>query len=384
MIKPARSSALPGYELCHGRPAAEVDMPDSKNELSVRGDIIHAMMASNDFSAATPDQMDSIGSLVRMSAQVEEDIIGSRRRTKVVKEREFTIKHDGVDIIVGHPDRVLIWDHDGEERALILDFKTGFLEVDSAEDNLQLLCYAVAVWQELGIKRIFAKIIMPMSKGHHVVEYDGADLKAGLDHLLFILAATKKPDAPRTPSEIACRYCKALGTSRCSETSKIVEEAASENIMVAHYSPEAIAKRLELFSIAEKIIKKEEAEFKAMLAKDPEAIPGYYLKPGNIIGKIFNAQKTFEIVEPLFIQHLKDTGVVVEEIEDKAMAMFQACVTVSKGKIEDAIAEATGLKGQVLDAKCEALLASVIVESQNAPSLSKMPKAMLKEKGLIK
>lgn len=380
MTTPARSSAMPGYELCRGRKTAEVGMPDSKNELSVRGDIIHAMMASNEFSAATPDRMDSIASLVRMSAQVEEDIIGSHKRTKVVKEKTFTICDNGVPVITGHPDRVLVWDHDGEEAALILDFKTGFLEVESAEENLQLLCYAVAVWQELGIKRIFAKIIMPMSKGHKVVEYDEPALQEGLEHLLVILAEANKPNATRTPSEPACRYCKALGTSRCPETSSIVEAVFVEEGAIT-LTGEDIARRIELFKIAEKIIEKEEAQYKSMLEKNADAIPGYYLKPGNIIGKIVSPQKVFEIVEPIFKDCVPGPA---EAVDDQVMAMFQGCVTVNKGKLEDALSDATGLKGKALENRFDALFASVIVETQNKPSLSKMSKEMLKEKGLLK
>lgn len=377
-----RASQIHRLRLCPGSLKAEDGLPESSNAYSEAGTRIHKMLETSDCSTAKPDEMDLIKDLVRLKQTALEDILGECKKPfHVIREKEVYVYDEaGHKKIVGHPDEVILAEHPKHGWvALITDTKTGFLEVDSAEDNDQLRAYSLGIHELAGVDvvKVYAKIIQRFVK-HNVVEYDQADLKLAHADVMGVVRDAEAPDAKRAPSQNACRYCRALGTSRCPETSQIVEQAADE--LVVPLTPEQMARRIELFGIAEKIIEKEKAEYKELLAKDAEAIPGYYLKPGNVLGKIFNAQATFEIVAPVFTAHYKETS--PKDADDKALALFQSCVTVNKGKLEDAISDATGLKGMALDNECEQLLSTVIVKSQNAPSLSKMSKAMLKERGI--
>ena len=325
------------------------------------------MLETANFDGATKDELEILTDMVRMKAAVEEEILlQCKKPFRVLREKEvYVYDFWGTKRVEGHPDEVIVAEHSVHGWiALVTDVKTGFLEVDSAECNDQLRAYAIGVPELAGVevKRVYGKIIQRFFK-HNTVEYDAESLRDARVDVLGVVHETERPDAKRVPSEAACRYCKALGTSRCPETSQIVDAVVVAP--VAELSGELIARRLDLFAVAEKLIEKEKDLYKAMLEKKPDSIPGYFLKPGASRATIPDSQSAYNRVEDIL-----------------ALDAFQKSLTVNAGKLEDAIGEATGLKGQALKKRFEELLGSDLVKTTNAPSLAKMTKSMLKEKSL--
>jgi hypothetical protein len=113
-----------------------------------------------------------------------------------------------------------------------------------------------------------------------------------------------------------------------------------------------------LFKDAEGVVQKwidERHEMAPLFASAGGTVPGYTLKPGNIVDKITKPQDVFE--------RFAGQGGTPEQ--------FISVVSVPKGKLKELFAVVVGLKGKALDVKFGELLAGCVESKQNAPSLVK-------------
>lgn len=108
------------------------------------------------------------------------------------------------------------------DQALVADWKYGAGEPVDAEDNEQLLGYGLGVLdllEEWGflIDDAFKFVLMirqPRAGGVSTWTITARQLRRWAKTLVAAYEAAQAPDAPRTPSEKACRWCKAVDTCK--------------------------------------------------------------------------------------------------------------------------------------------------------------------------
>ncbi len=126
---------------------------------------------------------------------------------QIIKEIRLWYTRNGSILFSGKPDYIAI---DGS-RALVIDYKTGYLETISADKNLQLRSIAVLVKKNFpDVKEINVSIIQPnLEPGYTIAKYKDVDLDVAEKQIIKIIDAAMVEDADANPGEKQCRYCKA-------------------------------------------------------------------------------------------------------------------------------------------------------------------------------
>lgn len=258
-----------------------------------------------------------------------------------------------------HPDFIQIGTIFGQKTALILDFKSGFLDVPTPEANDQLRAYAVAVWQDpdLLVSQVFASIVPRFKRNPVTVHYSSQDLPMALLDLVEVYRAAQDEAATRIPSVEACRYCRARATSRCPETLYPPAKLKEMPSLIA-LSPEQKGELLSLCEIVQGNIKALKERLYDELKQDAAAVEGYHLVPGDFRSSIPDAAACYQIVSDMM---------TAEE--------FQACLKVGmgdlKGELKDKFRAAENLKAKVAAQRVDMLLAPVTVKKQSEMKLEK-------------
>lgn len=239
-----------------------------------------------------------------------------------------------------------------KRRALVVDYKTGRGDVEAATGNLQLRALAVLVDYEFGpLREVVVAIVQPLAGEPSSCTYTAQDLVQATDEIEAMMLRVQQPNQPLNPSPDACKYCRAKGI--CPEAGKVVETlpAFAEPRNVA-MSAQDLAVFLDRARIAEDVIEHVRAEAKRRLEAG-ETLPGWKLKPGA-------KKETIKDPDAVFARFCGAGG---------SAPQFMRAVSIAKGKLKDALKEATGLKGAALDAKLSELLDGLTETTTNAPSL---------------
>lgn len=239
---------------------------------------------------------------------------------------------------------------------LMVDWKTGRIAVDPAEENLQIRAYAVLIGQHYSPDKLYAAVIQPwVSSTPTVVEYDAESIKKAYDEMIENLAEAEKPGASRTPGEW-CKYCPCL--AYCAEAKAVPMHVATLNPM-AEMSNEEIAQFLDKVALAKQVIEAVQEEAKRRLeAGQIIASPDgsqWILRPGKMRSTITDSERVFA--------RASEHGVTYEG--------FLQAITIQKGKLEDVLKAATMTKGEELKDILKGVLAGCVTEKQDAPSLAK-------------
>jgi len=128
------------------------------------------------------------------------------------------------------------------------------------------------------------------------------------------------------------------------------------DVPVSNWTPEQRGQFLNRRKVAQDWLDGCEDAMKAGLKDDPAFATGWTLAPGRVREVIINAQECFG-------RFLSSGG----KQED-----FMRTVTIGKGKLKEALAAATGLKGKGLDTALKGLLAGITETSTDSPSLKKV------------
>jgi hypothetical protein len=187
----------------------------------------------------------------------------------------------GLDrIFSGQADYVCL-DH-AAGRALIIDYKTGRLEVDTAADNLQLRALVVLLkhnWPFL--TEISATIIEPwVSWESEFVVYSGEALEQAQNQILSYV------DLARWAPEVRfagphCKHCPAR--AHCQEAidfalSLSESERDDKGLIILPRGEPGVA-LWEKIKVAKKLLKGLEEAYERILENEPEALPGYIMPP---------------------------------------------------------------------------------------------------------
>jgi hypothetical protein len=260
-----------------------------------------------------------------------------------VKEERLWLRRGLRPLLSGQADEVL---RQGN-RAAVIDQKFGSYRVADPADNLQLSIYALLVSRDDdAIEEVTVQILSP----HYDFEpftYSRADLDRLHQSVLVVLGSLADPGEP-TPGR-HCAFCPARLICPAARN-----EAQSATLTKVIELPvgEPAAKLLAQIRRAQALFKEIESHYKLLLEREPGAIPGWGLVPGNIMRSIDDPVKVHAQVGELF-----------------SVQEFLACCSVSVPELERSWARKKGVPAAQTKESFKRFLGNLLVEKRNAPSL---------------
>lgn len=345
------ASKIESYFLCPGKYLAEKGLPEeSSNEDADRGTRIHDFL-SNPLKiyedALNSEEKEVAYMCAEQARQVIKDWNPNHVPYSIEYEKRIWLKNaEGDKILSGKADALMI----AEDRALIIDYKTGRNGSVESARNEQLRTLALILYGEvLHIKEIRVAIIQPLvSKTPEVCDYNGDDVNESYIRLMGLLTNIEYRHSSRRSGERQCKYCKAKTTCPEANQMMLIPEISKE------VSAIQISDLLDRAAVADIMVNAIRAKAKEM-AKSGVQIPNYQLKEGNEIRIIKNAQKAYEC--------LKDNLTADE---------FRECCHVRVIDISDRLSEKLDLHGRNLRNKVAELLGDHMEIKKNSPSIKRI------------
>ena len=351
------SSAEADY-LCPGRHAAQKGLPDVKSDDAEYGTQIHAALEKQNSNGLTSEQESTYESCVAIEAKVLSVFFPNAVGTvdKPIREQRLWLgwadglRHSGqVDCA-----------HIINTRALILEYKTLPSAQPASPKNLQLRDQAILLYMAQPLlKEIGVAVIQPLvTHSPEITVYQTKDLDRARDDLYRRVHQSNQPNAPRMAGEVQCKFCRAKPT--CPEYSKFANSLVSAapagaSISVSDWTPEQRTQFMDRVGVAAKWLEDCKDALREMIMKDPEAVPGYTLKEGRNNPTIINPAAIFEAFKKL--------GGTQEQ--------FIAALDIGKGKLSEAVAGVTKLKGLKLEAAVKGVIGDNVTVTKNRPSIIK-------------
>jgi hypothetical protein len=249
-----------------------------------------------------------------------------------------------------------------ENHVLITDDKTGRVEVSPATRNYQLRDLA-ALWHVNfpDTTTVDVAIVQPwITHAPSVARYSVPELDQAVEELRENLRAVADPLAPRTPGR-HCKHCPVA--VHCPEGREYAQGDKGfltrfEHGEVTLPYGEKARDLLDWMDTAEEIFKKIKAAYKAELAKNSTAVADYFLKDGATVRSIRDIAGARQLIEEKIGQEAFDSAI---------------STSISVGELEKAYCNVAGKIQRKAVAEFNALMASVITEKQNKPSLTRVP-----------
>lgn len=364
------ASSAQADSLCPGRHLAQRGLKSETSDDATFGRIVHAALAKNDPSSLTTEQLDIYESCVAIESKIVDRLFGPERsKAKVFVEQRFWVKVKAVGL---DPTALVsanvYYDHSGQPdkiyrlgpRGLIIEYKTLAGDVPVSAENQQLRDQVVLAAGNLVLTEVMAVVIQPLVT-HDPVPclYDATSIKQAEEEMFERVRRSNNPKSPRIAGELQCKFCAAK--SICKEyaiwaASLLPARITLPDLPVSEWSVEHRVAFCEGVGAVEKWIEDNKEAMKQLMSENPDAVPGFYLKPGAIREKVTDP-------EALFARFVELGG---------TLDQFMACVSIIKGNLEEQTRSVTKLKGKALKSKIESLLEGITESKQNAPSISKI------------
>jgi hypothetical protein len=232
--------------------------------------------------------------------------------------------------------------------AVIFDDKSGWGDVPPAATNLQLRTLAVLAWKTWLINNIYVVLNQPAKGEPSIAKYDKLALIAATAEIESYIDAAYTPGADRRPTPLGCKFCTAK--SVCPQAMEVLTKMANGELS-GDWSTV-----LEQCEVAQLVIDDLRAKAKGVLANDPNAIPGWELKPGATRSTVTDSKAAFGYVSDI-VSSDDFMGCCSVRIGDLAK------VYQSKGSFKNLKAARSALQTR---------LDSVITRKQSEPSLQRI------------
>ena len=313
--------------------------------------IAGAMEGSLKFDALTDEEQGIFKALVAGRRDILDAIFPPGTTVHTQSERRLWLRDPatGRDIFSGRFDFFV--QGDDFEDFVLIDDKSGRMEVAKAPGNLQLRALAVLVAQNLGFRSGFVAINQPWFRPPlSLCHYEAADLIQAEEDLRRDLDRAKDPAAPRTAGEW-CKYCPCR---------RDCPEAKAAALKVGQVNPAGISSNEDVGDFlsrsyaSEDVIRAIKDEAKRRLAAG-ESIPGWKLKTGETRTFITNPEEVF--------RRCVDLGIRRED--------FLRVVVIDKKKLKELLTATTKRRGAGLDELIENLLSGCVDEKPTAPYLDR-------------
>jgi Protein of unknown function (DUF2800) len=251
------------------------------------------------------------------------------------------------------------------QRALLLDAKTLYGEVEAAEHNDQLReLVALLRFNYPGIKHYTVAILAPnLPERVSIDTYDGLEAELALRRLRISLFEGADPAAPRTPGRW-CEHCPAQ--LQCEELLALLphaKEALGRRIEAGEFQlplGEKGARLLEEIKTVKEVIKSLEEAYKTELKTDPDSLPGWTLSNGRKLRSIPEVEKALE----------------AWSAQRYAMSDFLACTDLVIGRLEEKLTLSTGKVGKGLANHFNDIFGTLVVTRMSEPSIVRSRKAL--------
>ena len=352
-----------GYERdirCPGNRNMQNRAPKDKGtQVADQGTKIHEALDTGDLSELEEDEEEIAR---RLHTLEEEEIKKWKAHLKMhmadeerLREERFFIRDDNLaPIYSAKPDLVVVCGN----HAIVMDDKTGFLEVPEASINSQLRCQAVSVHHEMPKLQSIRVVLLEKRFKERVstCDYDLDSLSHANNEIATSIWRTSQADAHRSPGSW-CMYCRAK--SICPEAGAYAivtsvhpripskEPAGLVEALTNEQCVEILRKK----SVVEKIFDEIKDRLKKMSPEALEAI-GVKLQQGNEKTIITSNEEARSLLLGFFAED--DVDAISKVSLSDATNLYKAN---------------TNCTDKEARAGVESLLKTVITKTRNAPSL---------------
>lgn len=358
--------------LCGARHLSQRGVPEPpKSKEADSGQRIHQALATahdvqkallDTFTVAEREVFDACREIEKREVLkfFEGHVFNPEHPLKVVRHQRYWVKvPDGNGGYYEHSGEVdVAYVHD--EDALIADYKTLVGDVPEASSNLQLRDLGVLLrGNHLFVNRVGTLIIQPLvTHSPEVCVYRAEHLLQAEQEMFDRVRVSNTPGNQPVAGQKQCTFCRAKMACSAYQQwagSMVPGMLTILDVPVSAWTPAQRAIFCEQRLVAQKWLDNCKDEIERLLSVDPEAVVGWYLKPGNKVEKIHDPQMVFDKFSQL--------GGTVQQ--------FMACISVGKSKLKDVLAKVTGAKGKSLDAAIKSVVDGAVTITQNKPSLCK-------------
>ena len=272
-------SCLRRRELCPGSVYEERDLPDISNPASERGTRLHRLIASviskEEVEAHSDDEREIIQDMYDFFMDY---LVSAGKNPKYTPEIRLSYGDDKGVLFFGTCDVLII--NEQEKRGIVIDWKTGFKEVDSAEDNIQGLGYAVCAMQMYNLESVTVVFYNPVI--HQKTEYTFERNQSLFNHVQRVISDSKNGKGNLKPGEEQCMYCKAALHGTCPAfrgiATELYEVAKRQPLEMISTMPDStLVDVVEKGKLISKLVDAAEKELKDRCEKSGE-VCGYFLK----------------------------------------------------------------------------------------------------------
>lgn len=354
--------------------------PGQSNDEAASGQRIHAVLAGlADIATLDAGEKETMEMCHRQALDVIADWATLGADHQLLQEKRLwlnkgtfvTGKPHSASKFSGQADLIVI--EKAENRALVIDYKTGRGEQTEAVDNAQLASLAVLVANYTGVESVRVAIVQPWAGPPTIADYDEDALDQAGNWL-----RDKLRDAEHATPEQAnpgpwCKYCRAAETLRCEAYRKSQETAiaplqsADLDAMAPVDQRQALFERaLELpaatlagiidkLAMLGRMIDAAKAAGKERAQSDPEFQAFYGIKEKAGDRSIIDIEKAFEAASAMGV----------------SAADFTARCKLGLGDLRELLHQATGAKGRELEGVLESVLAGNIEQGEPSIELKK-------------
>ena len=237
---------------------------DETNQDSEEGTILHAAVAARitgeeypkGYPALDIEQREQVEACVEFAERLS---ILAGDKLAIFTERPLSL-HTPTGIWNPYGTVDCIFLSEATRTAWIIDWKFGRSELEDKHAALQMAGYSALVLQNFDVDTVHAYVFQPRLGRTYEATHTNAD--AIVERILGIRAACLKPNAPRTPSADACRYCSAK--TRCPELTAQSFAVAKTNdrLPTTPFEVDALYDKIQA---AKKFLKKLEEEVKGRI-----------------------------------------------------------------------------------------------------------------------
>lgn len=227
----------------------------------------------------TEKMLDQAGEVVQWVAAY---LSGKRRHSMMVEEKVEIGPFFGLEwgTFYGTADVLILADNE----LVVLDLKSGYVSVQ-AEENPQLLSYAVGASEEMGwmFDTVRMVIVQPQDGPAKEWVLSKADLIKRAEAMKPKVALALTEDAPYHPTEEGCRYCHAAGVCKALQAQSLEiarREFSDVDSFVNHLTPEELATILAKADVIETAVKAAR-EHALKLLQTGQPVPGWKMVAGR-------------------------------------------------------------------------------------------------------
>lgn len=337
-MKPTfRCSELSRFAKCPGSWAASRNMPSKDSKQSSVGTEAHKRLQYyfTDWSVESVLNVAGLDSMTayRVKTYAENAIEAANAHGGIkycYPEKELRLDM-GTFFLVGHID-LLIDCNDGT--TLIFDWKFNFLDVDTAGDNIQTLGYAAIAWAPHDVEvYLFAAGNEDEEDRYTMSKFDQDTICRGaIPYIRSICESAMRDDAPRCPSESACRYCPSKCSVNCQETMDIATTGGDVAIW-ASTLPASVDKVADLFNKAQYVKKLADSlidRIKEAVKESPDVYASHFkIQPTGATREIIDVQDAYHLLvtQESIMSHIDFMDCLkasITKIEEKAKPVIMA------------------------------------------------------------